>query len=159
MYFWTWNLHYSVSYIYFIKMTTHVSVFYREKRFRCFFTVKFSLTKTLQLGNKFFLKFFLLIRAFFACFLFIKRNIVSFELFFDTPTWWQASISFADTFVSLLFYSTFTSFKISTSFSSKFWSGTLSGILYCSSELCSLSRLKILFLRTFTLLLRRSFST
>ena len=50
--------------------------------------------KTLQLGDELFLRFFLFIRAFFACFPFIKRSIVFFELFFDTPTRWHASISF-----------------------------------------------------------------
>ena len=72
---------------------------------------------------------------------------------FDTYTWCHASILFGDTL-------TLISFKISTTFFSNFWSRMLSGISvismllrcpYCSSELCSFSRVKTLFSRTCTL--------
>ena len=65
--------------------TTFLSILPR-KAISLFFMVKVSLMKTLQLGDEIFLRFFLLIRAFLACFLFIKGTIVYFELFFDTPT-------------------------------------------------------------------------
>ena len=71
----------SESCIYFIRMTT--TSFLLRKAILLLLTVKFSLMKTLQLGDELFLRFFLLIRAFFSCFLFIKRAIVFFELFFD----------------------------------------------------------------------------
>ena len=63
---------------------------------------------------------------------------------------------------------TLISFKICTTFSTKFWSRTLSRIPvilmllrhpYYSSELFSLSRINFFFSRTFTFFLRRSFST
>ena len=66
--------------------------------------------------------------------------------------WWYISISF----------------KIFTTFSSKFWSEALSGVpvisilflrSYCSNELWSFSVVKILRSRTLTFFLRRSFST
>ena len=121
MYFWTWNMHRSVSCKYFIKIIYFI----------------------------------------FACSIFMKRTIVFSELFFHTRTQWHPSISFGDT-------ATLISFNISTTFSSRFWLGTSSGIPvfstllrgpYYSSELCSLSKVKILFSRTFTFFLRRSFST
>ena len=84
-------------------------------------------------------KFFLLIRAFLTCFLWA---------IFYTPTQWHASTSFGD-------LSTLISFKIYTNFSSKLWSETLSEITiisilffcpyYSSSELWSLSRVKVSF--------------
>ena len=95
--------------------------------------------------------YFIKIATTFKWFLFIKLTIDFFELFLDTPARWHISISFGD--ISALIW-----FKISSNHSSKFWSETLSWIPvismllkrpYCSSELCSLSRAKILFSRTF----------
>ena len=155
MYFWTWNMHHSISCIYILLRWTLRSRFLPRKVISLFFTIKFSGMKMLQMGDEFFLRFFLLIRAFFACFPFIKRPIVFIELLFDTPTQWHASIFFGDTL-------TLFSFKISKTFSSKSGIPVFSMLLqrpYCSSELCSLSKVKILFSRVFTFFLRCSFST
>ena len=88
VYFWTWNMVPSLVYI-LLRWPLRLS-FLPKKAISLFFAVKLSLLKTLQLGNEFFLKFFLLVWAFFASFLFIKWTIVFFELFFDTLTRWHA---------------------------------------------------------------------
>ena len=115
----------------------------------------------LLFGNELFISFFLLIRAFFACFLFIKWAIVFFELFFDTPTHWHFSLLSGNTL-------TLISFKISKTFSSKFWLEALFEIPvisilflypYRSSELWLLSRANILLSRILTFCLRPSFLT
>ena len=59
-------------------------------------------------------------RAFFAYFRLMKRIIVFFELFFDSPSRWQASISSVVTLTSIFF-------SISITFSSSFLCSTLSG--------------------------------
>ena len=60
--------------------------FLLRKAISLFFTVRFPLVKTLQLGDELFLRFLVLVRAFLACFIFTKQSIIFFELFFDTPT-------------------------------------------------------------------------
>ena len=77
-------MHRSVSCIYFSKMTTTFKFSTGKSNF-VVFTARFSLIKTSQLGDELFLRFFLLVRVFLTCFLFIKQTIVFFEFFFDTP--------------------------------------------------------------------------
>ena len=79
-------LHCSVSCIYFSKMTTTFKFSTEKSNFVVFFTVRFPLVKTLQLGDELFLRFLVVVRAFLACFIFTKQSIIFFELFFDTPT-------------------------------------------------------------------------
>lgn len=69
----------------------------------------------------------MLIRAFFACCLFITRTVVFFKVLFETPTGWHVSISIDDT-------PTLISFKIFTTLSSKFWSEALSTMTHRISD-------------------------
>ena len=85
-----------------------------------FFMVKFSLTKLLQLGDEFFVSFFLLIRAFFTCFI-LKRAIVFFELFLIHLQ--DGTIQYLLVIHSHVFH-----LKYPWLFFSKFWLGMLSGI-------------------------------